>query len=435
MSNKLSKSKMKRFDDRRDRFKKLFRISYWILCSVGFLYQTSQLFSVFFGGKTISDNRIERLRFSELPAITLCMPWFMSIEKFGKKFPHYNSTNRFWELLKNATAINEKDVDHTPFEFVYREIHYNFTNEQVQFANVFEDLSIDDLNIILMEIFVINEQGKAVTIPPTKWFRSIRFEGYHRICFTQLSLLDESFVKNKTQIIEISIKFIHKNEWYYHSFYGISQISFSLHSANIYPNFNDANFQPINNGYLSLVQYREIHNRLLPPPYETQCKEYDIERNGQNMRSDCITECMTDHVMNNCSLNCINDQDNVLLYREGIEKYKNYPICNSHQDKSFDESKKECLILSQAKAELICEPKCPKNCREIHYEFDVSLKQQFSTTEETGVRIIHSINPDQIIEHRPLMTSMHVLSNFGSLMGMWLGLSIFYVLNHLIKLL
>ena len=79
--------------------------------------------------------------------------------------------------------------------------------------------------------------------------------------------------------------------------------TFPLHSSNIFPNFYyEANFQPISNGFMSLVQYREIHNRLLPPPYETQCKEYDIERNGKKMRSDCITECMTDHVMNNCSL-------------------------------------------------------------------------------------------------------------------------------------
>ena len=309
-----------------------------------FCTKRPQLFGVFIGGKTISDNRIERLRFSELPAITLCMPWFMSIEKFGKKFPHYNSTKRFWELLNDAQAIKEVDGQNLPFELVYREIHYNFTNEQVPLANVFEDLSIDDLNIILMKIFVINEQGKAVTIPPTKWYRSIKFTDWHKLCFTQLSLLDKSYVKNKTQIIEISIKFIHKNDWYHTNFYGVSQIYLSLHSSNMFPNFNDANFQPIANGFLSLLQYREIHNRLLPPPYETQCKEYDIERNGQNMRSDCITECMTDHVMNNCSLDCINDQDSVSLYREDYEKYKNYPICNSIFDKSFDESKKNVLF-------------------------------------------------------------------------------------------
>ena len=104
---------MNRSDDRRDKFKKLFRISYWILSSIGFLYQTTQLFSDFIGGKTISDDRIERLRFSELPAITLCMPWFISIEKFGKKFPQYNSTNRFRKLLKDAQAIkHDENVDH-----------------------------------------------------------------------------------------------------------------------------------------------------------------------------------------------------------------------------------------------------------------------------------------------------------------------------------
>ena len=48
-----------------------------------------------------------------------------------------------------------------------------------------------------------------------------------------------------------------------------------------------------------------------------------------------------------------------------------------------------------------------------------------------NIKIIHSEYPDIFIEHIPEMSLISFLCNFGGLLGMWLGLSLFGIFNEI----
>jgi len=101
----------------------------------------------------------------------------------------------------------------------------------------------------------------------------------------------------------------------------------------------------------------------------------------------------------------------------------------------FDE-----VIKLQTKYEYICESLCPPNCEESYYGFDVYIghdatvastwskpKHQFS------IIIRHDSVLDQIVEHRPILSWIELVSNFGGLLGMWLGLSVVFIFDSILK--
>src|SRR5690349_8679173 len=78
-NNFSSMNKIKKFYSNRDEFKRLiktFSIIFWSFC---FVYQSSQLITIYISGKTVVENRVERFKYSQIPAITICLPTFIDI--------------------------------------------------------------------------------------------------------------------------------------------------------------------------------------------------------------------------------------------------------------------------------------------------------------------------------------------------------------------
>jgi len=42
--------------------------------------------------------------------------------------------------------------------------------------------------------------------------------------------------------------------------------------------------------------------------------------------------------------------------------------------------------------------------------------------------------PDQLLSYRPLMSWIELVSNFGGLLGMWLGFSALFIVEYVMKL-
>ena len=74
------------------------------LCMTGFLYQSHLLFDEFISGKTVVNINIGREDNETLPAITICLPHFFSIDKISRKFTNLE------ELYKNYTVQSEQTV-------------------------------------------------------------------------------------------------------------------------------------------------------------------------------------------------------------------------------------------------------------------------------------------------------------------------------------
>ena len=53
-------------------------------------------------------------------------------------------------------------------------------------------------------------------------------------------------------------------------------------------------FMPFDINKVYLISYSQIKTKLLAKPYDTNCKDYDINNidPNLNMRSDCINQCV-----------------------------------------------------------------------------------------------------------------------------------------------
>ena len=421
-----------KFKDRKE-ILKMFRVFAWILCLSGFLYQTSQLVSLFFSGKTIAENRVEKLKFTKLPAITICLPFFMSFQRFSETYPQYQ------QLYKNYTHLVKRNKwdkqDYSNYDQFFETFLKAYKDEQVPIGKMFE-LAINYLDDFHVDITVFDEQDQLIYISEKrKWFRSLWVNAVPRICFTTFSDLDDKYRVYKTQMREINIEIRHNNMDYSHYYLGSKGIYVSLHSANLLPDYKEGQtFQKIQNGKVNLISYSEIHTTLLPSPYETNCKTYEMETNEQNMRSDCVMKCITNRILKECDLKCLNSWDNYNPIREmNAHEYYDYPICDSDKFK-INGSMVGCVGWKQAEFEAICEKICPKNCFEIHYDFVIRPQSWGRDWDVYGLKIIHDQHPDQIVDHRPIMTWLELVSSCGGLLGMWLGVSFAIIFEQVLSI-
>ena len=88
----------------------------------------------------------------------------------------------------------------------------------------------------------------------------------------------------------------------------------SLHSPNILPEFKRENiFKKLSMGMVNFISYSESQTKLLPPPYETKCRDYD---KLLNTRSDCIQKCVDQKLSEEFGLNCTWSYENYMLIRK-----------------------------------------------------------------------------------------------------------------------
>ena len=78
-----------------------------IICMSGFIYQTKLLVNEYFSGNTIVSVKIGREKLEHLPAITICIPFSVSLEKAaGYNSDNEKSFEEYKGLLKTFNAGN-----------------------------------------------------------------------------------------------------------------------------------------------------------------------------------------------------------------------------------------------------------------------------------------------------------------------------------------
>ena len=90
------------------KLKKYLRNILIIFCLIGFVGQTIQLLEVYFSGDTVPVIRVERLKQSKFPAITVCLPIFLSFKNFAQTFPQYEKTYTDYMDLVGAKNWNDQ---------------------------------------------------------------------------------------------------------------------------------------------------------------------------------------------------------------------------------------------------------------------------------------------------------------------------------------
>ena len=428
-----------------NRAKIYFQILFFIGCTLCFVYQSFQLFSIYLSGKTVVEVREEDFKYSQIPAVTICLPTLLDMRKFDQNYLQNSTKAQHLELHENFTSFDERPKiwdksDHDQCDELYLKmlkVFRELPQENVSIIEIFDKISVDDLNLSEKELnwtfSGYNSSGDVVMIPLPIVKRSILPLGYPRVCFTYFSDQDENYRDSRWKVYQIFMVFTPDNLTKLSSKY--NDVAITLHSPNTLPIFLMENqFKKIEVNKESTITYSERRTTLLPPPFETNCKYYPID----NMRSDLITRCVNDKLDAEFDLGCIWSFHNFrLIRRDYLFEYPNKTICDymkiEKQRKQTDPEFYTNIRKRQLELNNECQAQFQKDCVDRFYSFEIGTKASKKWDHHNiFIKITHSRFADHSNEHMPVMDWITLVSNLGGLMGIWLGFSIFFLCNELI---
>ena len=182
-------------------FKSIIRSVCLMLCTVGFLYQTSRLLAIYMSGKSIVETRFERLRYSQLPAITICMPFFMDMNKFAYSYLKESPNKQHQEIYHNYKRIMNKwekrnwtNLDEQDYHYNSVEMNYIYQQKKASFKlrEMFAKLAIDELEqfyYLYKEAF--NESGHFISVPDPIQVKN--FRNTEEVPYVEVMVCTENF--------------------------------------------------------------------------------------------------------------------------------------------------------------------------------------------------------------------------------------------------
>lgn len=414
-----------------------------IVSSFGFLYQTTQLLTIYLSGRTSVDNRVELLKHSELPAITICLPTFMSMNKFANHVLRDSTRQQSRDLFEQYSDFRINFVEWNKSSIKWqKELHKKFITEafpkeNISLIDIFDKISVEELELYKFDSLAMTESETLVELSRPIPFASIAPFSDPRKCFTFFNEFDKNYRNKKFKLIRLEMRFKHDNHTFPVDEYYTGDFHIAIHSANFLPQYaREESFKNLRMNQINAISFSETRTTLLPQPYDTNCKVYQFDDTGQeNMRSDCHQKCVDHFLLHKYpEVKCISTNANFkLVRRDNLDDFAHLSLCNyGNFAKEFNKE----MVHSQLKEDHECAKRCLKNCRESFYDFtidvikghsDITMRNEFSIT------LQHNRFPDQIIEHKPIMSWIELMSNFGGLLGMWLGLSVAFVFQYFIR--
>ena len=341
-----------------------------IFCALCFIYQTQQLVNTYLSGKTIVETRVERFRYSEIPAITVCLPTLLALNKIAENYLKNSSDpelNQLYQEYKQIRTIQQLEKN-------FNKVKWKLNLFDIPIDDLFEKVGMDDLEIVTEKTSsrAFNEQGKILHLPHPVQYQSIVPFNDARKCFTFFSDYDPEFANVSFELKYFEI-WLRVNPWSYPpTFFNKDKqdLHIAVHSPNILPDFTKENlFLPMKMGKVNFVTYSESKSILLPPPYLTKCKNYDLK--GEGMRTDCINRCVDRKMEKELNIDCVWSYENYRLISKHSSKYlSSTTICDTATLERTNKTRLYELVDMQFEFESQCQSQCPKNCLETYYNYE-----------------------------------------------------------------
>ena len=204
------------------RTRRIIRYSLIVLCVLGLALQTTELFSQYLNRETVVNIKVEKNKYNSIPAITICYPKMLSMEKTAQKYPELKPL--FDEYKKRMENVSENDYKNETFvkemNNLYDDKFSEFAFKKSTIKELFE-LSIPFLTqgegistqVAGMRLYS-NGSLEDVRVDDTNPVPSIAINeyGFCVKCFTFFSHLNETFreISIDIQSIELFVRKISK---------------------------------------------------------------------------------------------------------------------------------------------------------------------------------------------------------------------------------
>ncbi|XP_076363231.1 epithelial sodium channel subunit gamma-2-like [Tachypleus tridentatus] len=228
----------------------------------------------------------------------------------------------------------------------------------------------------------------------------------------------------------------------------------TLSSPDSVPNLVNALYN-LENGKEYTFFVSQSISHLLPPPYATNCTDYDKMgrtsfRSGLLTQQTCFAECVANFTLKMCG--CIHSS-----YPYSYEHFGSNHICLFGNQTGVCTTKN--LESEKVNAKLYCDDKCHSPCRKVTYEVtpfqqpiiasgtvdEKSTQQLYGNflnkpvsleyIKSSGIKVNFMFKNKNLMvyQHYPRYQDVELFSYIGGYIGMWLGISLANVLEVIIK--
>ena len=129
-------------------FSFLYKFLSSLFCSIFLIYQFSDLLSQYMSGKTVVNIEVKRELYENLPAITLCLPQIVSMERHAKFNPQFQQDyHNYHKTMSKENLLNASKYNDIKPELT--EIYWNAYNSVGLYYTYddFLDLVINNISL------------------------------------------------------------------------------------------------------------------------------------------------------------------------------------------------------------------------------------------------------------------------------------------------
>ncbi|XP_035217647.1 acid-sensing ion channel 5-like, partial [Stegodyphus dumicola] len=313
-------------------------------CVIGFVYQTTEFMKIFWSYPTVLDIDVEYPEIIESPAITYCNLNGIKRNSFCEEYPDnctspQNITafcNAFPDVCRKQGIENLKYPKDEAFKF-----------EEIATIDDLKNLGHSSEDILIYCRKMHKDTHEFVECNIQDHIHMLMPDGNtgYRNCYILFSVIRSTTLKQHTLPVP------KKKDALFHMVFEMEPGEYfrpdrqvgaiiAIHSPNtiINPFYDGFVIKP---GNIYSVHLKVVEEKLLPFPYETQCKDYQSEwkkRNGKGPLSQemCLAECVYNVSMKLC--NCV--IPNIMYYHEDR-------ICSGSEMDCFDFNVSQCYTVCQ----------------------------------------------------------------------------------------